>query len=177
MIQVNTKTLHLYILYTQYIYIKETTMTHYTNILIASDLTLDTLRLIERAKMLAADTTKISIIHGIPPVGFNYGGISSYIPDMEYYEKVQKKVITDKKQHVQQMIESHKLENVEWDIEVGKPAEVVKNFADNHSCDLIIIGSHGEKGLRALLGTTATGVLHDAPCDVLSVRLFERSKT
>ncbi|MBT8141621.1 MAG: universal stress protein, partial [Gammaproteobacteria bacterium] len=38
--------------------------------------------------------------------------------------------------------------------------------------DLIIIGSHGEKGVRALLGSTASAVLHDAPCDVMAVRVY-----
>lgn len=150
-------------------------MSHYSNILIASDLSLDTLKLIDRARKLATDTTSISLIHAVPPVNFTYGGISAYIPDMINYEDVQNKIIAQKKEHVNEMIEYHKLHDVKWDIEVGKPATTVKHFAEENICDLIVIGSHGEKGLRALLGSTATGVLHDAPCDVLCVRLFERS--
>ena len=151
-------------------------MTHYVNMLIATDLSLDTLRLIDRARNLATETTKISMIHAIPPVGFTYGGISSYLPVMEYYEQVQDKLLAAKKEHINEMIEYHKLHDVHWDIEVGKPAAVIKNYAEENLCDLIILGSHGEKGMRALLGTTATGVLHDAPYDVLSIRLFERAK-
>ena len=156
--------------------IKEEQMTHYANILIATDLSLDTLRLIDRARNLATDTTTISLIHAIPPVGFTYGGISSYLPDMEYYEQVQTKILAAKKEHVNEMVEYHKLHDVKWDIEIGKPATVIKKYAKENLCDLILLGSHGEKGLRALLGSTATGVLHDAPCDVLSVRLFEQAK-
>lgn len=150
-------------------------MTHYVNILIATDLSLDTLRLIDRARNIASESTTISLIHAIPPVSFTYGGISSYLPDMEYYEQVQTNILKAKKEQVNEMVEYHKLHDVKWDIEIGKPASVIKSYAEDNLCDLIMLGSHGEKGLRALLGSTATGVLHDAPCDVLTVRLFEKN--
>lgn len=150
-------------------------MTHYVNILIASDLTLDTLRLVDRARNLASETTKIHLVHAIPPVSYTYGGISAYVPDMVNYEEIQDKILNAKKEHVKEMITYHELHDVTWDIEVGKPATVIKNYASENLCDLILLGSHGEKGLRALLGTTASNVLHDAPCDVLSVRLFEKT--
>ncbi len=83
-----------------------------------------------------------------------------------------KSIESYKEEHIKEMVEYHKLHDVEWDIENGKPAKVIRERAEKTNCDLIIIGSHGEKGLRAILGSTATGVLHDAPCDVLCVRLF-----
>jgi universal stress protein A len=36
---------------------------------------------------------------------------------------------------------------------------------------LIVIGTHGQKGLQLLLGSTANAVLHGAGCDVLAVRI------
>ena len=147
-------------------------MADYKNILIASDLGLETLELLDRARLLAKEDTHISIVHAIPPVGFTYAGVSSYVPDMLRYEEIENKIFEAKEEHVKEMIEYHKLHDVEWDIENGKPAKVIRERAEKTNCDLIIIGSHGEKGLRAILGSTATGVLHDAPCDVLCVRLF-----
>lgn len=44
-------------------------------------------------------------------------------------------------------------------------------MAEDESTDLIIVGSHGRHGLALLLGSTASGVLHHSPCDVLAVRL------
>ncbi|MBT8140822.1 MAG: universal stress protein [Gammaproteobacteria bacterium] len=151
-------------------------MSHYVNILIASDLTLETLRLIERARSISTKSTKISLVHAVPPVSFTYGGISAYVPDMIDYEEVQNNIMDAKKEHVKEMIEYHKLHDVDWDIEVGKPSIVVKNYATENLCDLILMGSHGEKGLKALLGSTTRAVLHDAPCDVLCVRLFDQEK-
>ena len=145
-------------------------MLAYKHILIATDLEPETFELIETARSVAPHA-KVSLIHAIPPVGFNYGGISAYIPDMEYYEKVQTELLASKREHVNEMIEYHGLENVTWDIEVGKPAKTIKDYAAKHGVDLIILGSHGETGLKEILGTTARGVLNGAPCDVLTAHL------
>lgn len=46
-------------------------------------------------------------------------------------------------------------------------------YAREHQTDLIVLGSHSRRGLARLLGSTAIGVLHSAPCDVYVVRLPE----
>jgi universal stress protein A len=35
----------------------------------------------------------------------------------------------------------------------------------------VVVGSHGRHGLALLLGSTANGVLHGSPTDVLAVRV------
>lgn len=60
-------------------------------------------------------------------------------------------------------------------IEFGQPAEVVHQFAEKHNADIIVTGSHGKHGWQLILGSTASSVLHGAPCDVLTVRLKEPS--
>ena len=56
-------------------------------------------------------------------------------------------------------------------LKIGKPsAEIVKAAAE-WPADLIVIGSHGRRGIeRALLGSVAEAVLRHAPCPVLVVR-------
>ena len=53
----------------------------------------------------------------------------------------------------------------------GLPADEIKSEAEALNADLIVVGSHGRKGLGLLLGSTATGVLHGAKIDVLTVRI------
>jgi universal stress protein A len=53
----------------------------------------------------------------------------------------------------------------------GLPRQEIIRLAEETSTDLIIVGSHGRHGLALLLGSTASGVLHHSPCDVLAVRL------
>lgn len=56
---------------------------------------------------------------------------------------------------------------------LGHPASAICDLAEQGSFDLMILGSHGRHGLRALLGSTANAVLHSAPCDVLLVKIQE----
>ncbi|MCX7064534.1 MAG: universal stress protein [Proteobacteria bacterium] len=53
----------------------------------------------------------------------------------------------------------------------GNPAHEIREMASELGVDLIILGTHGRHGLGLLLGSTATGVLHGCPCDVLTVRI------
>ena len=53
----------------------------------------------------------------------------------------------------------------------GSPAHEIHRFAREMNTELVVIGTHGQKGLQLLLGSTANAVLHGAVCDVLSVRI------
>jgi len=53
----------------------------------------------------------------------------------------------------------------------GEPVEMIRQAANHHHCDLIVIGSHGRQGLQRLLGSTASSMLHGTPCDVLTIHL------
>ena len=54
----------------------------------------------------------------------------------------------------------------------GRPATEIHAEADRVGADLIVVGSHGRNALsRVMLGSTANGVLHGSPCDVLTVRI------
>ena len=57
---------------------------------------------------------------------------------------------------------------------IGRPALEIKAQAKEFGADLVVIGSHGRHGLSGMmLGSTANGVLHGSPCDVLTVRVGE----
>ncbi len=47
--------------------------------------------------------------------------------------------------------------------------EIVR-FAKEQNIDLIVVTTHGHHGIISILGSTAYGVTHSAPCDVLAVR-------
>ena len=53
----------------------------------------------------------------------------------------------------------------------GRPADMIHMYAAEHHCDLIVAGSHGHTGVKALLGSTARAIFNGASCDVYSVRL------
>lgn len=55
-------------------------------------------------------------------------------------------------------------------VELGSPADVVCAAARRVKADLVVVGSHGFRGLDHVLGTTAARVVNSAPCSVLVVR-------
>jgi nucleotide-binding universal stress UspA family protein len=56
-------------------------------------------------------------------------------------------------------------------VETGKPAGAIVNFAKEQDVDTIVLGTHGRSGLRRLLaGSVAESVLHDAHCTVVTIR-------
>ena len=63
----------------------------------------------------------------------------------------------------------HGVEVVE-EIRVGKPYEIIANYADGSDVDLVVIGSHGRSGVRrALLGSVTERVLRSTHRPVLVV--------
>ena len=60
---------------------------------------------------------------------------------------------------------------MEYRQEEGEPAELILRMADEHHCDLIVLGTHGRDGIgRVLLGGFAERILRRAGCPVLIVR-------
>jgi nucleotide-binding universal stress UspA family protein len=58
---------------------------------------------------------------------------------------------------------------VSTDLRMGDPVTTVCEVGNSH--DLIVVGSHGRKGLdRFLLGSVSHGIVHRAGCSVLVVR-------
>lgn len=56
-------------------------------------------------------------------------------------------------------------------VATGSPATEIARFATTAGCDLVVMGTHGRRGLPHLvLGSVAERVVREAPCAVLVVR-------
>jgi len=60
-------------------------------------------------------------------------------------------------------------EQVELQALLDHPVDAVVSYALKNNVDLIVMGSHGRRGLARLLGSSTNGVINHAPCDVLTV--------
>jgi len=60
---------------------------------------------------------------------------------------------------------------VSVEVSVGSPKSAIRSYVEAQKVDLVVMGSHGRRGLARLLGSTTHAVLHGARCDVLSVPL------
>jgi universal stress protein A len=57
-------------------------------------------------------------------------------------------------------------------VKAGNARDVINQTAKELGVDLIVMGTHGRRGLsRALLGSVAETVVRSAPCAVLTVRM------
>ncbi|GAA3906834.1 universal stress protein [Halomonas cibimaris] len=144
----------------------------YHHILVAVDLTKDSHKVLERAMAVAErnDHAKISIMHTLEPLGFAYGGD---IPmDLT---SIQDQLDDHAKKRLGEIAAPH-VDEVNQHVVVGMPDTEIHRFADDHNVDLIVVGSHGRHGFALLLGSTSTGVLHGAQCDVLAVRVGQKGE-
>ena len=58
-----------------------------------------------------------------------------------------------------------------WDMVSGLTAKQIVAYADEHALDLIVMGTHGRRGVaHLLLGSVAEHVVRTAVCPVLTVR-------
>ena len=63
--------------------------------------------------------------------------------------------------------------NIEAGALFGKPVEALINAAKENDAQVIFVGNVGTHGLGRVLGSVATGVIHNAPCDVYVVRTVD----
>ena len=143
----------------------------YRHVLVAVDLTKDSHKILERALQIAdRNHAKLSIMHTLEPLGFAYGGD---IPmDLT---SIQDQLDDHAKQRLAEIADAHVARD-DQHVGVGMPDTEIHRFADEHDVDLIVVGSHGRHGFALLLGSTSTGVLHGAQCDVLAVRVGKESE-
>jgi nucleotide-binding universal stress UspA family protein len=56
-------------------------------------------------------------------------------------------------------------------LEIGDARDVIDRAAEQIGADLIVMGTHGRRGIRrVLLGSVAEAVVRSAPCPVLTIR-------
>lgn len=55
-------------------------------------------------------------------------------------------------------------------VRLGQAADVVIGIATELGADLVVIGAHGYGAIERLLGTTASKIVHRAPCSVFVAR-------
>lgn len=136
----------------------------YTNILVASDFHDDCLPVIKKAiEIKALNQAKLSLVTVVPNVPYYMASGLSSISDVE-------EQLEDESQA--------KLNEVKTELDLdcktyllhGSPKIEISKLAKEIKADLIVIGSHGKHGVQLLLGSTSSGVLHRAKCDVMVVR-------
>ena len=113
---------------------------------------------------------KLYVIHVIQDIAQMTGW---YVPHVSMDELAKDIEAGAKKEMDRYGIEQLRgVKDIERSVLKGTPNDEIIKFASENKMDMIVIGTHGRKGLdRVIFGSTAERVVRDAPCPVLSVRL------
>ena len=148
-------------------------MSGYFRIVVAIDLSSESTPIIARARDVAADGAEIHLIYVQEPMDSVYLGVVPYGPVFVGMDQVEGRLRDELKDKLKALgVEFGVPENCQHFLS-GTPAKEIHRFAEENGVDLIVLGTHGQKGVQLLLGSTANSVLHGANCDVLAVRIKE----
>ena len=95
--------------------------------------------------------------------------------DVGSIEAMQGEIIRGAEKKMDEFIETHfkGYPDVTTKVVLGDPAEEILRYADSENMDLIIMGTHGRKGLeRVLFGSVAERVIKMSPIPVLSINPY-----
>ena len=109
-------------------------------------------------------------------------GVDPDTPDNRIHsvQEVFKKLKANADVQMTTHIEEHDVEDLDI-VQVQDRAisatELILEYSDEHAIDMIVMGTHGRRGLgHALLGSVAEEVVRSAPCPVLTIREQKQPK-
>ena len=146
-------------------------MATYQKILVAVDLSAESELVLKKAKLIADSKADIHVVYVQEPMDNVYVGIVPQSAAFSGLGDLEAQLGEELKEKLAALGENFKLPSDRLHILHGSPANEIHRFAKENGSQLIVIGTHGQKGLQLLLGSTANSVLHGAACDVLSVRI------
>lgn len=137
-------------------------MSLYQSVLVAVDLSDEATQVVERAMALGAQDLHLVYVAEHPITGFGeQTGKNHRVNEIHIRQEAFP--------HLQALADELPVDHLH--IEFGDPADRVHKLAEQLGCDLIVSGSHGKSGIKLLLGSTASSIVHGARCDVLTVRI------
>jgi universal stress protein A len=147
-------------------------MALYRRILLALDFSEFDQQIAAKAQQLAASNqAELSLLHVVDNLLFNDAAYGSEVLNIEIAGELQSVAET----RLRQFADSLHIPHNRCRVEIGSPKIEIVRAAQAQHADLIIVGTHSRNFLQEmLLGSTASGVLHHADCDVLAVRLKEK---
>ncbi len=116
--------------------------------------------------------SELHLLHVAPTFGEDplHSAYTAALDERQFYKQLQEEADV----RMRAMIDAHEADDVRVKrvhTHGASPAPVVIRYARDEGADLIVVGTHGRRGLRRfLLGSVAEEVMRGAGCDVLAVR-------
>lgn len=143
-------------------------MSGYQHIVCAVDLGGENLAVASRAAELAGQYgAKLSLLHVVEYIPIDLAN-ELVLPQQQ---EIEDQLVEQSKKAVASLASQLDLKQISENVVSGSTKAEIIEYAKANDVDLIVIGQHGRHGFSRLLGSTANAVLHNAPCDVLAVRI------
>ncbi|MDJ0636062.1 MAG: universal stress protein [Xenococcaceae cyanobacterium MO_188.B29] len=116
------------------------------------------------AREYVEDTSSLVVIHVLTPLNQEYPvATEDPLEDKQRKQKVQ--------EFLQNKLSEMGYEGIKIQVEIGDPSTKIVDYAEKIKTDLIIMPSHGRKGVsRFLLGSVAERVARLSRCPVLILK-------
>lgn len=139
----------------------------YERIVVAIDLSNESEKILNIAASIAAENLGgLHVLHVIEPMPvYPY---ETHIPNLQ---NVHEQVTAESQKLLKEHADRVNIPVKNQHVLLGSSSSEICNFAENSNAQLIVLGSHGVSGWRALLGSTANSVIQSADCDVLTIRV------
>ncbi len=147
-------------------------MAGYSKIVVAVDLSNESAMIIEKALEVAETGAELHILYVQEPMDSVYLGVVPYGPVFVGMDQVEGRLKEELQENLRGLGERFGVTDEGQHFLSGIPAREIHRFVEENDIDLIVLGTHGQKGVQLLLGSTANSVLHGASCDVLAVRVL-----
>jgi len=147
-------------------------MSRYSKILVAVDLSDESAEVARKAMQAGDKESDYHLVFVQEPMDSVYLGAVPYGPVFVGMEEIETRLKSELETRMQALGGKFDIPESHQHILSGKPAPEIRRFADENSVDLVVLGTHGQKGMQLLLGSTANSVLHGVCCDVLAVRIY-----
>lgn len=144
----------------------------YRQILAPLDLKENSERVLRAAVAVAKrNSAKLSVLHVVEYAPIDPGGDILLPTPLDITDKLAERARID----LDSLCERCGANGAARKVIVGSiKGEILQAAQDEHA-DLIVIGNHERHGLAILLNHTEDTVLHEAPCDILAIRLKKSS--
>lgn len=146
---------------------QQPTAAPYQQVLIAIDFSTQAAQVLHRGLALASrEGAKISLIHVVDAPIFEDDSADYIFPRESRETARQIELANIRLRRLAELAGTPKALTVCLS---GNPKMEISRYAEKHNIDLIVVGSHGQSRLTPVLGSTAAGLLAQAPADVLVV--------
>jgi universal stress protein A len=140
----------------------------YRHILAPLDLREDSERVLRAALAMAQQhQARLSVLHVVEYAPIDPGGDILLPTPLDITDKLAERARSD----LSALCERCGANGAEHKVVVGSIKGEILQAAQEGNADLIVIGNHERHGLAILLNHTEDTLLHEAPCDILAIRL------